>query len=218
MTEAELLFEDFCRHRQITLSRIPVGPLPTPDYEMACGQLRAAVEVKQLEPNVEDLARAAELDSKGMTTGWVQMDRARQSILDGTKQLRSYAKGQLPGIVLLYDTMGIGSQYLSSECISRCLYGPEVVHLSVPRDPPREPVVLGSSFGGGRVATGVHNTTLSAAAVLRFSKHEGRGWLLVYHNVHAALPLDPDALRYPDVLHYVLRSGSPGEFPRWQEV
>jgi hypothetical protein len=59
MTEAERLFEQFCRERHIELNRIAVAPRATPDFEMAFGQVRAAVEVKQMEPNLEDQARAA---------------------------------------------------------------------------------------------------------------------------------------------------------------
>jgi hypothetical protein len=218
MTQAELLLEQFCRERGIDLARIPEAERPTPDYEMAYGQTRAAVEVKQLEPNPEDQARAVELETTGRTFGWVNMRRAKQSILDGTKQLRSYAKGRMSGIVALHDTMGIGSQYLSAESISRCMYGPEVVHLAVPRDPAAEPLVLGSSYGGGRVATEKHNTTLSAVAVLRHSVHEARTWLLFYHNLHAAMPLAPDDFRHPEVHHYAFLASSPELLPRWQEV
>jgi Phage integrase family len=111
------------------------------------------------------------------------MSRALQSILDGVKQLRAYAKGRRPAIVVLYELAGL-LEYLKPDNIAQCLYGPRQVHVAVPEDAGQEGWVLGSSYGGGRVATEHHNTTLSAVAVLRTSG--GTETVSVFHNAFAA--------------------------------
>jgi hypothetical protein len=62
-----------------------------------------AVEVKQLEPNADD-RRVLGQAGRGEPAGyWVDMSRARQSILNGAKLLRAYAKGRQPAMVVLYQ-------------------------------------------------------------------------------------------------------------------
>jgi hypothetical protein len=217
LTEAEALFEWFCAERNIPLVRLPEGVAPTPDYELTLGARRIAVEVKQLEPNAADLAYSEELKREGRASRFINMGRARQSMHDAVEQLRPHAKGRMPAVALLYDTMGIGSVYLDSRNIGHCMYGVERVHLVVAHGSAVEPLVLGSSYGGGRVVTERHNTTLSAVAVLRFVPEEQRIALFVYHNAYAALPLSPDEFRLDDVYHYVLAPAEPGHLPRWQE-
>jgi hypothetical protein len=68
-------------------------------------------------------------------------------------------------------------------------------------------------LGGRRVATERHNTTLSATGVLRLFQN-GRVSLAVFHNCYAALPLNPNDLRVPDVEQFVWAT-EPGEALPW---
>src|SRR5688572_15232352 len=217
LTRADLLFERFCIERNIVCSRIPTGPDQTPDYEIRLGTKPVEVEVKQMEANEEDRAFAEKFHRTGRAAWWVDRGRARQSILDAIKQLRAYAKGRMPTIVLLYDTIGTSTGYLDSGSIAYCLYGPEQWHFAVGRDPGSH-AYLGSTFGGGRVATLQHNTTLSAVAVLREPISDQRIELLVYHNTYAALPLLPEDLRAEGVRHFMFRAPDAVRLPRWQEA
>jgi hypothetical protein len=174
-----------------------------------------AVEVKQLEPSVED-RRIFEQARDAQSTGyWVDMSRARQSILDGVRQLRARCKGRQPAMIVLYEVVDLLG-YLDSDSIAQCLYGPERVQIAVPHDPGREPWVLGGSHGGGRVATETHNTTLSAVGVLQ---RIGEGdALTVFHNVFATFPIDPHRFRFEGVRHFAWQAPDANHLPRWVEV
>ena len=217
-TEADSIFEAFCGESGLAARRIPETVTKTPDYELDLGETLVAVEVKLIEANAADHAYRAHLTTHGWAHGFVAFERAKNPIHQATKQLRAYAKGRMPGLVVIYDGAGFTSQYTSPDAIRFCLYGLEQVHLHVPTDPSVQPTNLGSSYGGGRVVTESHNTTLSAVGVLRVDPSGGPVSLSVYHNIHAAMPLAPKLLRLANVRQYTLGSTSPGGFPRWLEI
>lgn len=222
MTEAEHLFERFCREAGVECRRIGEGPTKTPDYEVRVGGLLVAVEVKQLEPNADDTAKLEKLQKERRVSGWENMERPRQSILDATRQLRAHAKGVMPGVCVLYDTVGGLFGYLDSDNIAQCLYGAERYHYVVPdyEANPQEtgPELIGVSLGGRRIATPEHNTTLSAVAVLRSGGSAGQLSMAVFHNCYAAIPLPPESFSLPNVTHFVYRSSVPGAIPEWAGV
>jgi hypothetical protein len=177
--------------------------------------LRSAVEVKQIEPNADDRQIMEHLAHGNAASQWVNMSRARQSILDAAMQLRAHVQDRQPGLVVLYEVTGLFG-YLGGDNIAQCLYGPERIHVAVPTDPGGEPWVLGGSYGGRRIATERHNRTLSAVAVLTVSaKHET---LSVFHNVFATRPIEPERFRFEGVRHFAWRSASSELLPRWVEV
>jgi len=186
-----------------------------PDYQIFVDGLEIAAEVKQIEPNVADRAILNEVSNGRCASYWVNMSRPRPSIVDGTRQLRSYAKGRCPGIVVLYELVPLLG-YLDPDTIAQTLYGPKQVHVAVPDDPGREPWVLGGSHGGGRVATEHQNTTLSAVALLQMSgETEG---ISIFHNTFAALPIDPRRFQFDGVRHFVWRAPDSGFLPWWVDI
>ena len=186
-----------------------------PDYEIQVDGIEIAVEVKQIEPNAGDQHILAPLAHRKATAYFVDMSRAHQSILDAAKQLRAYAKGAKPAIAVLYDTVGLLG-YLDADSIARCLYGPALLHIAIPNDPNREPWVLGNSYGGGRVATEHHNTTLSAVGVLRVTGESDS--VSLYHNAFAALPIDPHRFRFDGVRHLAWRAPDAKHLPSWVDI
>jgi hypothetical protein len=216
-TEAESLFEQFCIERQIAYQRIPEGAGKTPDYEITLAGRRIAVEVKQLEPNVQDRAFFEELLTTGHAGGAVDTGRARSAIQDALKQLRPYAKGHMPAVVLLYDTMGSAIGYLDADCLADCLYGEEKVHYLVPSAPVVDAIYRGMSRGGNSVATSTHNTTLSALAVLRRLGRGGALDLAIYLNIHAAIPLTVEECAQHGLRQYKFAAPQPGHMPEWIE-
>jgi len=215
MTASEQYFERFCERRGIPISRLPEGTVKTPDYQIVVDGIEIVVEVKQIEPKDEDRGVLSDVVEGKAASYWVDMSRPRQSIHDGVKQLRAYAKGKRPGVVVLYELAGLLG-YLEADCIAQCLYGPERVHIAVPDDPGREPWVLGGSYGGRRVATEHHNTTLSAVAVLRTNRETDT--LSVFHNAFAAFPIEPDRFRFDGVRHFAWQAPDPRFLPSWVEV
>jgi hypothetical protein len=215
MTESEMLFERFCRERGITFKRLEEAATRTPDYEMGLATLRAAVEVKQLEPNTQDRKLLSELRQTGAMSHWVNMQRPRQAILDATRQLRAHGRGVMPSIALLFDMAGGLLGYLGAASIAQSLYGARLVHLA--DVPGRQLEVLGASFGGRRVATEKHNTSLSAVAVLRLFQNDVLS-LTMFHNRYAAIPLDPSELRARNVEHFAWTQDTAAVLPRWSRV
>ena len=219
LTEAERLFETFCSGRGIQCIRIPEGDGRTPDYELRLPQGTVAVEVKQFEPNENDLAFRKQLETQRFASRWGDMGaRVKQKISDGMKQLRPYAKGRMPALLVVHDAFDPHSLVTDPDAVRFAMYGPERVHLAVAPNAAVRPVVLGASYGGDRGVDPLHNTTLSAVAVLRAWPSEADMQLLVFHNVHAARPLPCDWLRLPGVQHFTLAADKPDDFPRWRAV
>jgi hypothetical protein len=214
MTESEQLFERFCERRGISCERIPEATRRTPDYEIIAGDTRIKVEVKQIEPNADDRATIGKLERGQSAPQWLDMSRARQSILDAVRQLRPHVKGRQPGLVVLYETHSwLG--YLDGDDMARCLYGDEIIRGRVPRHAEEEALLLESGYGGGRVATEGHNTTLSAVAVLRASPEVDGLW--IYHNMFAEHPIEPRRFCFPGVRHFAWRPQR-GQMAKWVEV
>lgn len=216
LTQAEILFEKYCTDRGISFTRIPERSTKTPDYELVLGGGAVAVEVKQLEANAEDRAFLRDLRTEGRAGGMVDMGRARQSIQDAVKQLRSYAKGRMPAVVLLYNSIGSAMPYLDPYNLAYCLYGPEKVHFAIP-DPRREVQQLGMSRGGSSLATKQHNTTLSAVAVLQHISVDQLD-VTIYHNIHASTPLRPEQCEAHGIRQYRFEQPDPSLMPEWREL
>lgn len=214
LTISEILFERFCKERGIECQRVEPADSRTPDYEIRLASRPAAVEVKQLQPSPDDMALLSDLGRGRVVSHWVNMGRPREALLDGTRQLRAYARGIMPGFVVLFDTVGGLLGYLGGDSMGHSMYGPRQVHFTDGID--REAEVVGVSLGGGRVATESHNTTLSAAGVLRLFQ-DGRMSMVMFHNQFAALPMNPAEFRIPDVEHFIW--ATEGEaLPRWTKV
>ncbi len=60
------------------------------------------------------------------------------------------------------------------------------------------------------------NTSVSAVAVLRLAAGTTR--LCIYHNVNAAIPLNPNLLLSPRVSHFSVDLKNDGTFSEWHEL
>lgn len=218
LTIAEILFERWCRERQVRLWRIPTCEVQTPDYEMGLSTGPVLVEVKQLEPNAEDLEMIETL-KRGESAGrWVNAARARGPITKAVKeQLSPHTQGRKPAIVVLYDTVGLVS-CLDPHSIAVCLYGLEQVHYDVPDSPMESVRYRGMSRGGNRGATETQNTTLSAVAVLTTHGPNRAPSVDLFHNKHAAIKLDPiscDAAGFRQFNFIRLTSNAMPDWAQW---
>jgi hypothetical protein len=215
-TEAEEVFERICTEHGISCRRIPPTDSKTPDYELLLASGPVLVEVKQLEPNAGDIAYHHELRTKGQASRMVDMGRARLAISSAMKQLSPHAKGKMPAVVVLYDTMGT-SNYLDPYSLAFALYGPEKIHFAVPNDPRLKPQTLGMSRGGDAVATPTQNTTLSAVAVLDGPAQGVVPSLRIFHNCNARIPLPPNAFEGYPFREFDFAPPAPGRMPEWIE-
>jgi hypothetical protein len=216
-TKSELLFERFCRERDIELKRIPpVRGRRSPDYEFCpCGE-RVVVEVAQLDPNDDDHQYGRKRDDGSFVgIGGSIGQRIRQKSTDKADQRKAWSKGALPAILVVYNNTGVRS-YTSPEHICAAMFGFVTYVIDVPTDPSKPNLVVDRKRGRGSRMTAVQNTSISAIAVLE--EDTGRGLkLLVYHNKkeYATNPVDPGVLGVPGVEQYCLEERILGQAQGW---
>ena len=92
------------------------------------------------------------------------------------------------------------------------MYGFDTIILGLSTDMRQKPYVVDQKSGPKRMMTDQENTTVSAVAVLDI------GGLTLYHNLFAALPLEPELFKGIAVRQFTLGEKSPGEFVEWQEL
>lgn len=221
-TKSEILFEAFCDSNGIAFSAIPTASeegLQTPDYEIILFNNRVIVEVKQFDPNDEDMVLIENLRTKGRTGiyGDTPGKRARQKITDAMRQLHLLAKDKHPAILILYDNINIGIRHTDSYNIKTAMHGIECVDVGFPTDMKTEPFIIDQRSGGKRKVTAQHNTTLSAVMTLHESENN-QILAICYHNIYAAFPIEPDWMRYSNVRHFKLGEKEGINFQEWVEV
>ena len=221
-TKSEELFETLCNSNGILFNKIPTASeqgLQTPDYEIILFDNRVIVEVKQFDPNDEDLILIENLRTKGSAGihGDTPGKRARQKITDAMKQLHVLAKDKQPAILILYDNINIGIRHTDSYNIKTAMYGLECVDVGFPTDIKIAPLIIDRRRGGKRKVTEQHNTTLSAVVTLHESINSEIS-AICYHNIYAALPLNPEWMRFNNVVHYTLEEKQRLNFQEWVKI
>ena len=217
LTISERLFEQFCSDNDIRFTRIETesdaGNL-TPDYEIEGpgGGQRISVEIKQFDPTPEDRKLQRQLEERKYTDvfGGEPGAKVRLKIQSGAKQLKARTEGKEPGILVLYNNVPIHARGIDSYEIKTAMYGIEKLTVDVGGD---ETSLLDRGFGPKRKTTPNSNTSLSAVAVL---KEAGDALvLLVFHNVHAANPMEPAWLPSSNIAHFTLEEKLQGEYQDW---
>lgn len=189
-TISEAFFKKLCAQRGVSCRALPVGPTRTPDFEIRlCGRI-AVAEVKQLDPNADDLLDLAEFVRIGHMESVPQRGRVRDMIGKGYKQLRDSAQRKIPGILVLYDNIHLLPN-LDWFTIATAMFGNYGIALGLTNAGPWEPVA--SSFRSHRKLTRNSCSGISCVAVLeRRTRQTLR--LDVYHNPFAANPISPRAM------------------------
>ena len=182
-TVSEVLFEAYCERAQIDCEPIPTeNGVKTPDFELSIAGQVIIAEVKEL---------AEEDGEQGKVKSEIVGARIREKIRQCARQLKTRTASRHPGMLVLYRNGGLG--YFTAH-ITAAMYGTTVIEMAVPRDQSVRPYIIGERFGPGKWMTPDHNTSISALGVV--FRH-GPNWdfdLLVYHNAHAAVPVDPRLL------------------------
>ena len=195
-TVSELLFQDvICEQAQIGCSRIDEEPnARSPDYRLDVDGQVIIAEVKEIGMNKQDRQAAEQMAKHGYGgVGGTVGDRVRHKINKSGPQIRARTEGRYPGMLVLYDTTGHG--WLDPVQIEAAMYGPLTLELAVPQDPSIKPYKVRDKFGPGRKMTPNANTSVSAiGAIIRSGYEDWNFNLVVYHNAHAAIPIDPALL------------------------
>lgn len=220
-TISESLFEQFCESNGISYERIATGSIDgvkAPDYvALVCGQ-KVVTEVKQIDPNKEELQHLQELTTKDWGSfEWYgdSASRVRKKISDAMPQIRAGREDKFPSLLVLYNNTSISQHLTDRFSILTAMYGREALVVALPRD--REPFLINVKFGGQRKVSQNYNTSLSAVAVMHKSE-DSIVRLDVYHNIYARIKFNPNLLRIQSVKHYSLGEMESSRFQDWIEV
>jgi hypothetical protein len=220
INKSEILFELFCAQNNIKYKRIPTDEAKTPDFVIWLDATQVVVEVKQIDPNPDDLRTLRKPPEQ-----WDESDlydempgeRVRLKIKSALPQLRRRAKKRYPAIVVLYDNVHLWPELADSYAVRVAMYGVETILITSNVAPEGGAEVIRRWYGSRRKVSPEYNTTLSAVAVLR-EEEDSATYLDVYHNIYARVPLLPDSFRLSSVKHYTLKAEPYGQFPDWAEV
>lgn len=230
LTQSERLFEELCCGQGAGARRLPpLADSKQPDYEVSLGSDRIVVEVKQLNPNAEDLeiTRRIEAGTGGIYGGDPNdmAERVRNHIKSSRRQFKAYLQRHpgTPAILVLFNATG-NSFYSDSYTYQTALHGWESVEfqLGAPAERPLT-VERGFSPRNDRELREDKNTHLSALAVLRECEevrppHERFLAIQFFHNPFADVPLCPARWNHKHAHHFRLSAKVPGQFQDWERI
>lgn len=188
---SETIFERMCSDCSVSCETIATGRDRTPDFEICIDGVRVICEVKQIEPNAEDLVEA-EIVNGDEAVGRFVPNRLREKLKDVSAQLKSASLAGHPTILVVYDNTPLKT-YTDHFDVIQAMFGGHSVSVNFPEDPKGSPVVSEPFFGGNRGLTPYHNTSVSALAILDGGPI-AQPTLRVYHNPYASVILPPEIL------------------------
>ena len=188
-TISERLFESLCYHREIPCQRIPTAKHSTPDYEIVLGAKRVFVEVKQLDPNADDIQHNQALATiPNNVIGPVDCPapRVREQIARAYRQLKTAARNGEPCLLVIYNNSG-PLNYIDEFTVTTAMFGRYGVRFGLARTGYiRE---IGRGFMGDAKLTRNTCKALSAVGILE-GRQSGVLSLDVYHNPFALTPIE----------------------------
>jgi hypothetical protein len=163
----------------------------TPDYVIRPGGVSIVCEVKQIDPNAEDLSELRPF-KPGEMEGRLVPNRLRAKLKDVSRQLRAASLAGCPTLLIVYDNTPF-KVYTDHLDVVQAMFGAHSVAVATPNELGAEPIVSEPFFGGNRGLTPSQNTALSALAILDGDPEVETG-LRVYHNPYAAVVLSQEVL------------------------
>ena len=189
-TVSERRFADFCASAGIPCYPIERGSRRTPDFRVLLRDVEVICEIKQIEPNAEDLATLDHLDEG--VAGRRVPKRLRRILKNVSPQLKSAARSQKPTLLVIYD-ITLTKIYTQDGEVLQAMFGRDSVSVVIPESVSEAPRVSDRYFGGDRGLSPTHNTSMSAIGILEGGP-EIDTFLRVYHNPYAAVKLSPSLL------------------------
>jgi len=189
-TFSENLLENWFGRKVVEWRSIRVALKPgnqRPDYAIRVAGVRCIVEVKELTSNDEDKHIIENARADIMEFRWVAAGkRVRHAIRNAEKQLRKFSARGFPTIVCIFDkTISFHDEEFQ---VRAAMYGDETLRFVVPVGSDTAEFV-GSGPGRNAMLRRDERNTVSAVAILR---HPDEPVIDLYHNPHAAVPIDPD--------------------------
>jgi hypothetical protein len=188
-TISEELFEQFCSANNVPCDPIPTGGERTPDFRIWLGDAQIICEVKQINPNAEDLAELEDLGSSEAAGRYVR-NRMRDKLKDVSAQLKAASREGYPTLLVVYDNTPF-KMYSCHSDVVEAMFGCDSVNVSFLEAAADSAVVSEPFFGGNRGLTPSQNTSVSALAILDGGPSASLA-LRVYHNPYAVVLLPAD--------------------------
>lgn len=216
-TESETLFEKFCNMHGILFKSIPCEKDErTPDYEIIINNQKIIVEVKQIDPNEQEIKKTDELrERKSVIMDTIPGGRVRGKISDASGKFRKYSEGKYPSILVLYNKTNLFNHLYDYQILVG-MYGFETHVLSVPKVMGKPPNLIIKKFGPKKKLTKTDNTSISAIVVLD-KNDKGDPVISIYHNFYAEIPLDPALFYHLSVKQFRLQNAA-DVFQSWCEI
>lgn len=216
-TNSEKLFERICNELNINCNRLDEGDRKTPDYLLSLSGTEVIAEVKEIERNKaeQESDRLLKKRGYGSCLSNTPGDRIRSKIRKASPQIKQRTEGKKPGVLVLYDR-GQSYGHLDPYNIRVAMHGLEQVHISIPNEMTESPTFTGMSHGAKRKMTENDNTSISAIAVLRATSKDNIK-IDIYHNKHAAVPLDPQVIANYEIDQYILEEGPDVPTSEWKK-
>ena len=209
-TDSEKIFEDICSAHSVPCEKIEEGAEKTADYLIRMSNLEIIAEVKEIERNAVERESDRLLEERGYGECLRNEpgDRVRNKIRKASPQIKRLTAGSKPGILVLFDG-GRAHGHLDPYNLRVAMSGLEQVHIAVPRDPAQTSYATGMSHGPKRKMTEDSNTSISALAkIYTIDKNTIR--LDIFHNRHAAIPIDPAVVHDAGFEQYFLVDSESG--------
>jgi hypothetical protein len=199
---SETLFEELCSSHGISCETLPTSTVRTPDFAITLRSVRVICEVKQINPNFEDLQEIRNVHLSHATGPFVP-NRLRAKLKNVSGQLKAASVAGSPTMLVVYDNTPF-KMYTDHFDVVQAMFGAHTVAVSEGRG--LDPIVSEPFFGGNRGLTPNQNTALSALTILDGGPTSEQR-LRVYHNPYAAVVLQPELLEVLPVVQRLL----PGE-------
>ncbi len=220
MIISEILFESFCNKRQIKYEKITTSEHRTPDYKVILSGIEVIVEIKQIDMNPDEKREYDKFRKGGIAAGSNTIGkRVGKKISDANQQLSKLAKGRLPTICIIYDNTPLG-YHTDLNNIRFGMYGLATAIIAKPSDRRVRPYIKEWKFGTKRKMTRATNTSTSAVAAMfrEIENPEHPPYLIVYHNVYAKVPLNPEIIAKIGLRQFTLPEEIEGKYQEWVEI
>jgi hypothetical protein len=205
-TSSEILFAALCAGHGLIAESVPTASNlgeQRPDYRVTDREGRVFfAEVKEVQPNPEEThqlteALAGRVGAFGTTPG----ARLREYIGVANRQLRAVTAGQVPALLVVYNTEFFLRHHSEPYAVLTAMRGLDVIPVEVPQDARIAPRFGDVRPGPGRAMRPDANRNISAIAVV--TPGPTTGWAVaVYHNRFAACPFPVSSFTGTSITHY----------------
>lgn len=211
-TISEKLFEKLCSDRNIKCKRIRERLEKTADYEVFLSSIKLIAEVKQLDPNKEDMKLEQTWWESNSPGTEAPSDRVQKLISKAYPQIKKSAEGTKPTMIVVFNNSGEWN-WIDSFTVSKAMFGMFGIKFGLQKG--QEIVVTGQGYMGNRKVT---NSILRALSVVGVIKQADQKTIHLdaYHNPFASIPIDTKLLAELATEQFIHPNPHEKGFVKWE--